>query len=119
MCGLSFTKQVLGNDGVPCDSLPRAQLRSPSSHRGPHLLVLSATPCQNPPQEAAKGETRFQDPHFALFRAQTELGFHILTIQGLKIPGSCSSYSSLKKLVLLRAEQLFSRPWSNSFSFSL
>lgn len=89
MCGLSFTKQVLGNDGVPCDSLPRTQLRSPSSHRWPHLLVLSATPCQNPPQEAAKGETCFQDPHFALFRAQTELGFHILTIQELKTPGSC------------------------------
>lgn len=99
-----FTRKILGNGGVDCDSFPGVHLRSPFSPKGPHLPLLSVTACQNPPQKSVKGEIYFWHLHFALFRAGTKPqplevwpDHHIPDDSRVKDPKFCWGYSSSKK----------------------
>lgn len=62
MCGPFVTKKVLGIVECLVTPLPETQLRSPPSCRGPHLFVLSAIPCQNPPQKYVEETPAFEMP---------------------------------------------------------
>lgn len=62
MCGPFVTNKVLGIVECLVTPLPGTQLKSPSSHRGPHLFVLSAIPCQNPPQKHVEETPAFEMP---------------------------------------------------------